>query len=72
MLFREVNERIRSINATFGTLTGSYQILCECENLDCTRRLRVPAEAYEAAREAGARFFLLPAAEPTSDAGERT
>jgi hypothetical protein len=67
LLFREVNERIRSLNEEFGALTGSYQIVCECESITCAERLEVPASAYESARRNG-RFLVLPG----HDAGERT
>lgn len=59
-LFREVNESIRGITAAFGGPNGSYELLCECESLSCTERVRVAAAEYERARLEGDRYFVLP------------
>lgn len=52
-LFREVNERIRDVNRSFGFLTDTYQILCECAGADCTLQLVIPGHVYEDVRGNG-------------------
>jgi hypothetical protein len=58
-LFREVNERIRSLVAT---LRGPepYDFLCECSNRDCDRRVTLSLTEYEAVRAQSDRFLVAP------------
>ncbi len=59
-LFREVNERIREVNASFGPSAPTYEILlCECGRSDCSARLEVPADVYEVVRRKE-RFLVAP------------
>lgn len=58
-LFREVNERIRDVNASFG-LTSSYEILCECAGIECARRVRVPGAVFQAAAGETQQFVVAP------------
>ena len=57
-LFREVNERIREVNATFAGLSGRYAVFCECGGPDCLERVDVPAEVYEDVRSDEQRFLV--------------
>jgi hypothetical protein len=57
-LFREVNERIRGINAEFDVLGESYEVLCECGLDGCVERVEVPARVFEEVRTDGARFLV--------------
>jgi len=57
-MFREVNERVEDINRTFGTLTGSFEIICECGVTTCTERISVPVSDYERARSNPLHFLL--------------
>ena len=60
-LYREVNDRIREVNASFGPSTPTYEILlCECGRPDCSARLEVPADVYEVVRREGHRFLVAP------------
>jgi hypothetical protein len=58
LLLREVNERIREVNKGFASLTGSYEVFCECMRADCLERVEVPAATYEEARHAERRFVV--------------
>lgn len=60
-LFREVNERIRAVNASFGPTAPIDEILlCECGRPDCSARLEVPADVYEVVRSQLHRFLVAP------------
>jgi hypothetical protein len=58
-LLREVNERIRDLNAASG-MTSSYEILCECAAVDCARRVVVPGRVYDEAVAHGHGFLVTP------------
>ena len=45
-LAREVNERIRAIDAAFGA-SVTLEVLCECDVAGCVQRLEVPSSVYE-------------------------
>jgi len=64
-LAREVNERIRAVNASFGFLPMTFEVLCECERGDCLERLEVPSSAYEEVRGELERFVVVPGHEGT-------
>ena len=49
VLFREVNERVQEKADDFGG-GGTFQYLCECANADCTFRVVLTQEQYEAVR----------------------
>jgi hypothetical protein len=57
-MFREANERVEDINRTFGEITGSFEIFCECRDRACTERISVPVAVYERVR-GNAKHFLL-------------
>jgi hypothetical protein len=59
VLFREVNERIREINTTFGVGGDSYDLLCECHRADCTARVTVPIEVYDDVRAHAQQFVVV-------------
>ena len=60
-LFREVNERIRAVNVSFGPESRSNEIiLCECSRSDCDVRLEVPADVYDTVRSEGHRYLVAP------------
>jgi len=58
-LFREVNERIEAAAHQLGPHIP-YEFLCECANADCTFRIALTLETYEAVRADGAQFVVLP------------
>ncbi|MBA2383435.1 MAG: hypothetical protein H0V68_02045 [Actinobacteria bacterium] len=55
-LFREVNERVQE-HAAEG---GVHHYLCECANPDCTFRITLPVDEYEAVRADPRQFMVLP------------
>jgi hypothetical protein len=57
--FREVNERIRGLNATFSEFTGQFSIVCECDDSACVEHLSVRPEEYEAIRGDPTLFAVL-------------
>ena len=54
-LFRDVNEEIRRIAERFA-VDEALQLVCECGQGDCSARLSVSAEEYEAVRRFPTRF----------------
>ena len=59
MLFREINERLRELNAA--SLADSGEWICECANDACAERIGMPVEEYETIRDSRSRFFVAPA-----------
>jgi hypothetical protein len=59
-LFREVNERVRSVNVDFGATGGDGQFVCECGDDRCTEPIRVSLTEYERIRSDPALFFVRP------------
>jgi hypothetical protein len=57
-LFREVNERVEDVNKAFGSITGTFDIFCECGDPTCTERIHVPMEVYERVRSESTNFLL--------------
>jgi hypothetical protein len=47
-IVREVNKRIRELNAAFGATAGTCTLLCECGATGCFERIVVQAEATDA------------------------
>jgi hypothetical protein len=57
-MFREVNERVEDINQTFASVTGTFDIFCECGDMACTERITVPMDVYERVRDDSKHFLL--------------
>ena len=57
-MFREVNERVEDMNRTFASVTGSFDIFCECSDATCTERITVPTDVYERVRENATHFLV--------------
>src|SRR5262249_40841866 len=57
-MFREVNERVEDMNQTFASVTGSFDIFCECSDTSCTERITVPMAVYERVRSDSTHFLL--------------
>ncbi|MDQ3670491.1 MAG: hypothetical protein M3377_09460 [Actinomycetota bacterium] len=70
LIFREVNERIRTINARFrdGNGAGSYFVLCECDRDGCIAQIEVPSAVHEDVCASPGRFIVLPGHELESEA----
>ena len=59
-LFRQVNERVEDLNATFSTPSETFVVVCECGELSCVEQLYVPMPIYERTRQNPTRFFVKP------------
>jgi hypothetical protein len=59
-LFREVNERVRGINDSFGERLEEAQFVCECGDETCMERVRLPVADYERVRSDAELFVVKP------------
>jgi hypothetical protein len=57
-VFRDVNERIRELQESFGH-PGVVQFVCECSRLGCIEPVEAPLEVYGAVVRASPRRFLV-------------
>src|SRR4051812_47666851 len=57
-LFREVNERINDAADRFGLQT--FDIVCECDMIDCSERLEIAQDAYEQLRADPTLYAVAP------------
>jgi hypothetical protein len=57
-LFREVNERVRSINEGFGGRLEEAEFVCECGETTCTERVRLKLTDYEELRADATHFAV--------------
>ena len=62
LLFRDVNERIRSLGEELLGLAGDdeIEIVCECVRSNCATRIALPADAYARVRERPCCFLVVP------------
>jgi hypothetical protein len=58
-LFRAANEQLEGLNDTFGSLTDTFQIVCECGYGDCVELLTIPTADYTRVRSDPTLFFVL-------------
>jgi hypothetical protein len=59
-VFREINERLEAVNEAFGSLTDTFEVLCECGDARCAQRLPIPPTEYERIRSDPTHFVLAP------------
>jgi len=59
-LFREVNERLKDLNETFGAVTNRVELVCECAERGCAERLTLSVREYEDLRAEPDRFVIAP------------
>lgn len=57
-LFRDVNERVRTLEAGLSVHVSEW--FCECANESCFEQVTMSHQAYEAIREHGNRFLVAP------------
>jgi hypothetical protein len=57
-VFREVNERIEDLAATFG-LDQTLDLICECGNASCTNRIAMDHRQYEELRSDSTTFAVV-------------
>ena len=60
ILFREVNERVESLNEAFNAFTERFSIVCECGQLSCVERISMTLSEYEAVRADPTTFAIVP------------
>ncbi|MGH3102498.1 MAG: hypothetical protein ACRDN6_00145 [Gaiellaceae bacterium] len=56
-LFREVNDRIKAIDAALGSEEGRF--VCECRRIDCADTIEIRLDDYVAVRAHGDRFAVV-------------
>ena len=59
-LFRDVNEKLRDLNAAFERITRDSEFVCECANRDCIEHVRMMLDEYEQVRSVSTHFLVLP------------
>jgi hypothetical protein len=59
-LFRAVNERVGTLNETFGALTGRIVIVCECGAPSCIEQIDLSRAEYERIRSEATQFAVRP------------
>ena len=57
-LFRRVNERIEQLNESFGTITDTFVVICECGDSGCVTQVSIATGAYEQARSDATLFIV--------------
>jgi hypothetical protein len=58
-LFREVNERIKQVNAALAAVEET-DFLCECGDQACTEPIALTLAVYEAVRQDATHFAVVP------------
>ena len=58
-LFRDVNERVRELEESFGSPGGPLYFVCECGDAGCTERMVLTKDEYESIRAHGNRFAVV-------------
>ena len=58
--FRQINERLRSVNESFAPVTGHFSVVCECDDKACIEQIKVAADIYEQVREDATLFIVCP------------
>ncbi len=62
-LFRDVNERMRTIDRGLGVPPNEddrWAFICDCANVNCADRIELTLEEYEHVRARSDRFLLVP------------
>ena len=59
-LFREVNERVRTINEGFSQVLEDAEFICECGNEGCAERITLTLADYERIRSDPTWFIVKP------------
>ena len=59
-LFRAVNEHVEGLNDTFGALTGTMVVVCECADPMCIEQIELSREQYETVRSSPTQFAVKP------------
>jgi hypothetical protein len=60
LLFREVNERTKGLQATFGYFTERGSWVCECSDADCVEQVELTLPEYDWVRSDPRHFLVVP------------
>jgi hypothetical protein len=60
ILYRSVNERIEDLNASFGGLTETMAVVCECGDGSCAEQIEISILEYERVRAEATDFIIVP------------
>jgi hypothetical protein len=58
--FRALNERLRDGSGTWGPGEGTFELVCECGDENCTRAIQLTPREYEGVRADEAQFAVVP------------
>jgi hypothetical protein len=59
-LYRAINERIEDLNDSFGLITESMTVICECASIECAEQIDLPIPEYERVRADATHFVVRP------------
>ncbi len=59
-LYRSINEKIESLNETFGVVAETMAVICECGKLGCSEQIELDIPTYEHVRAGPTHFVVLP------------
>ena len=59
-LYRSINDKIESLNETFGGVAESMAVICECGKLECSEQIELDIPTYEHVRSDPTFFVILP------------
>jgi hypothetical protein len=59
-LYRSINEKIESLNETFGVVAETMAVICECGKLECSEQIELDIPTYEHVRADPTHFVVLP------------
>jgi hypothetical protein len=58
-LHRKINDNLEQVNEAFGTFTGTFEIVCECSDLDCLEHITISIADYHELRTDPTRFAVV-------------
>ena len=59
-LYRSINEKIESLNETFGVVAETMAVICECGKQECSEQIELDIPTYERVRADPTHFVVLP------------
>jgi hypothetical protein len=59
-IFRQVNERIETLNRDLGGELRTMTVICECADGECAERLEIRVPEYEQVRADPLRYIVVP------------
>jgi len=59
-LYRSINDKIESLNETFGVVAETMAVICECGKLECSEQIELDIPTYEHVRADPTHFVVLP------------